>query len=207
VAILACYSGELAEGENVVAPIKSFGKPVGDILVRRPYVQLQALLDATQPAGRRYYWKSEYLAQVDAALCERVMEHAAKTPSPHSNTILFHIGGALNSLAEDYSPVGNRTARYVVNITGSWEQAEQDSLNIAWVRQAWADMRPFSTGGTYINFLTQDEGSERTHAALGQNLQRLAEIKAKWDPENVFRTNWNIQPAFVTDHHPEGVIA
>ena len=122
-AILACYSGEPAQGEAIVAPIKAFGKPIGDILVRRPYVQLQSLLDATQPAGRRYYWKSEYLPQVDPALCERVIEHAVKTPSPHSNTILFQIGGALNELAADYSPVGNRTARYVLNITASWEQA------------------------------------------------------------------------------------
>jgi FAD/FMN-containing dehydrogenase len=207
VAILACYSGDPAEGEKALAPIKSFGKPIGDILVRRPYSQLQALLDATQPAGRRYYWKSEYLAQVEPALCERVMAHVATMQSPHSNIILFQIGGALNSLGEAHSPAGNRTARYVVNITGSWEQAEQDSANIAWVREAWAEMRPFSTGGTYINFLTKDEGPDRTQAALGQGLLRLAEIKARWDPENVFRTNWNIQPARATDRPPERVIA
>jgi FAD/FMN-containing dehydrogenase len=207
VAILACYSGDPADGEQVVAPIKYFGKPIGDILVRRPYAQLQALLDATQPAGRRYYWMSEYLPRVDAALCERFMEHASKTPSPHSNTILFQIAGALNGMAEDHSPAGNRTARYVLNITGSWEQAEQDGANIAWVRESWAGMKRFSTGGTYINFLTQDEGSERTRAALGENLQRLAQVKARWDPENTFRTNWNIQPARVIDHQPERVIA
>lgn len=195
VAILACYSGEPSQGEAIVAPIKAFGKPVGDILVRRPYAQLQSLLDATQPAGRRYYWKSEYLPQVDPGLCERVIEHAIKTPSPHSNTILFQIGGALNELAADYSPAGNRTARYVLNITASWEQSEHDNANIAWAREAWADMRRFSTGGTYINFLTEEEVAGRTQAALGQNLQRLAQVKARWDPENVFRTNWNILPA------------
>jgi FAD/FMN-containing dehydrogenase len=195
VAMLACYSGDPAQGEKVVAPIKSFGQPIGDVLVRRPYVQLQALLDATQPKGRRYYWKSEYLAQIDPALCEQVMQHAARIQSPHSNVILFQLGGALNRRDDRYSAAGNRAARYVVNITASWEQPEQDGANIEWARNAWQDMKAFSTGGTYINFLTADEGPERTEAALGEAMQQLGAIKAKWDPDNAFRVNRNIQPA------------
>jgi hypothetical protein len=93
------------------------------------------------------------------------------------------------------NPYGNRDARYVLNIAGSWEQAGDDRANIEWAREAWTDMRPFSTGGTYINFLTEDEGAERIEAVIGKGLQRLAEVKAKWDPENVFRTNRNIKPA------------
>ncbi len=198
VAVLACYSGTPEEGEKVVAPIKSFGNPIGDVLVRRPYAQMQSLLDATQPKGRRYYWKSEYLLRIEPALCEKVVEHAARIRSPHSAVFLFQIEGALNKFKEEHSPVGNRDARYVLNITGSWEQADDDGANIAWAREAWTDMRPFSTGGTYINFLTEDEGLERIEAALGKGLQRLAEIKAKWDPENLFRTNRNIRPALNT---------
>lgn len=110
VAVLACYSGRPEEGEKAVAPIKSFGKPVGDVLVRRPYVQMQSLLDATQPKGRRNYWKSEYLSRIDSALCEKVIEHAARIRSPHSVVALFQIEGALNRLNEEYSPVGNRDA-------------------------------------------------------------------------------------------------
>jgi len=195
VAMLACYSGSAEEGEKAVAPIKSFGKPIGDVLVRRPYTQLQSLLDATQPKGRRYYWKSEYLSRIEPALCEKVIEHAARIRSPHSAVILFQLGGALNQLKEEHSPVGNRGARYVLNITGSWERAEDDQANIDWARNAWIDMKTFSTGGTYINFLTVDEGPERIEAALGGGLGRLAEVKAKWDPQNVFRTNRNIKPA------------
>jgi len=194
VAILACYSGKPEEGEEIVAPIKSFGNPVGDILVRRPYTQLQTLLDATQPKGRRYYWKSEYLPHIKPALCDKFIEHASKIPSPHSAVIFFQIGGALNQLKEEHSPVGNRGARYVLNIAGSWEQPETDKTNIEWVRAAWTDMKPFSTGGTYINFQTSDEGQDRMEAALGEALQELAAVKAKWDPENVFRTNRNIKP-------------
>ena len=195
VAMLACYSGDPESAEKAVAPIKSYGSPIGDVLVRRPYAQTQSLLDATQPKGRRYYWKSEYLPQIEPALCEKFIEHAARVPSPHSAMILFQIDGALNQLAEDHSPVGNRDARYVLNIAGSWEQAGDDAQNIGWTRDAWSDLRSFSTGGTYINFLTEDEGTERTEAALGKALRRLAEVKTKWDPENMFRTNRNIKPA------------
>lgn len=195
VALLACYSGDPDEGEQVVAPIKSFGEPIGDVLVRRPYAQMQTLLDATQPKGRRYYWKSEYLSSVEPALCEQVIEHAARIRSPHSAVILFQIGGALNRRGEEHSAAGNRDARYVLNVAGSWEQAAEDAEHIAWARDAWADMRSFSTGGTYVNFLTEDEGPERVKAALGTALARLAEVKARWDPQNVFRTNRNIEPA------------
>ncbi|MGV7223487.1 MAG: FAD-binding oxidoreductase [Nitrospinales bacterium] len=195
VAILACYSGDPEQGEKIVAPIKSFGKPIGDVLIRRPYVQLQSLLDATQPKGRRYYWKSEYLQHIERALCEKVIEHAEKITSPYSAVILFQLKGALNQLGEDHSPVGNRDARYVVNLASSWDKVDDDKINIEWAREAWTDMKPFSTGGTYVNFLTEDEGPERIEAALGNSLERLAEVKAKWDPENMFRTNRNIKPA------------
>jgi FAD/FMN-containing dehydrogenase len=195
VAVLACHSGSPEEGEQAVAPIKAFRQPVGDVLVRRPYAQMQALLDATQPKGRRYYWKSEYLPRIEPALCDRAIAQAARIRSPHSAVILFQIGGALDRLAEDHSPAGNRDARYVLNVAGAWEKADDDAANIAWAREAWSDLKAFSTGGTYINFLTEDEGPERTRAALGQGLERLAEVKAKWDPRNVFRTNRNVKPA------------
>jgi len=194
VALLACYSGRPEEGGKAVAPIKAFGRPIGDVLVRRPYAQMQSLLDATQPKGRRYYWKSEYLSRIEPALCEKFIEHAARIRSPHSAVILFQIEGALNQLREEHSPVGNRDARFVLNVAGSWEQPADDAANIEWARAAWNDMRRFSTGGTYINFLTEDEGPERIEAAIGKALVRLAEVKARWDPENFFRTNRNIKP-------------
>ena len=195
VIIGACYSGNLEEGEKIVNPIKSFGTPIADILVRRPYTQMQTLLDAANPKGRRYYWKSEYLPSIEQAFCEKFIEHAAKIQSPYSAAILVHLSGELNRFTDDHSPVGNREARYILNLAASWGQAEADVENIEWARQAWADMRRFSTGGTYINFLTEDEGPERLHAALGEGFDRLAKVKAKWDPENVFRINRNIKPA------------
>ena len=93
--------------------------------------------------------------------------------------ILFQVTGALNLLDEEHSPASNRQARYVLNITASWEQAGEDSMNIELAQVVWNDMKRFSTGGTYINFLTQDKGPERMKAVLGKALQRLAEVKAK----------------------------
>jgi FAD/FMN-containing dehydrogenase len=194
VALFVCYTGELSDGEKLVAPIKAFGSPVGDIVQRRSYVSQQSLLDATQPKGRRYYWKSEYLPRLDSDLLSITLQHARTIASPHSALILFPLDGALNRLPEDHSAVGNRDCAWVLNITASWEKADDDKANIDWARAAWRDMRGFSTGGTYVNFLTEEEGDERIRAAYGNNYERLAEIKSKWDPDNLFSMNKNIPP-------------
>ena len=194
VALFVCHSGNTSEGEKLVAPIKAFGSPVGDIVQRRPYISQQSLLDATQPKGRRYYWKSEYLPRLEPDLCATAIKHAEAIVSPHSAIILFPLEGALNRLPEDHSAVGNRNTAWVLNITASWEKAEDDKANIEWARAAWRDMRGFSTGGTYVNFLTEEEGDERIHAAYGSNYARLVELKSKWDPGNLFCMNKNILP-------------
>ena len=159
-----------------------------------PTPRLQGLLDGTQPKGRRYYWKSEYLAGIEPELCDTFTACAAKIPSPHSAVILFQLGGAINKLPNEHSPMGNRDARYVLNIGGSWEQPADDAANIGWARDTWNALKQYSTGGNYINFLTEDEGAERVEAALGAGMARLREVKAAWDPENFFRTNRNIKP-------------
>ena len=125
----------------------------------------------------------------------KAIEHAQRIVSPHSAILLFPVDGALNRLPEDHSAVGNRDAAFVLNIAASWENAEDDQANIDWSRAAWRDMRRFSTGGTYVNFLTEEEGDERIHAAYGKNYDRLVDVKTKWDPGNLFRTNKNIAPA------------
>ncbi len=192
--LVICYTGEVGAGEKLLAPVKAHGKPVGDIVQRRPYVTQQSLLDATQPKGRRYYWKSEYLPGYSKELFAKVIEHAARIPSPHSAVILFPLGKALGRLPNDHSAVGNRDARAVLNIASSWEKPEDDKTNVEWTRATWSDMRRFSTGGTYVNFLTEEDTGERIQAAYGANLDRLTEIKAAWDPDNLFRTNKNIAP-------------
>ena len=194
VVVVFCHSGRIEDGERLAAPLKAFGAPVGDVLQRRSYVSQQSLLDATQPKGRRYYWKSEFLPGFEPELLANAAEHAERIRSPHSAIVFFPIDGALNRLPEDHSAVGNRDARGVINVTAAWEKAADDAANIDWARAAWRDARRFSTGGTYINFLSEDEGDERTRAAYRDNYRRLAEIKTRWDPGNAFRVNKNIRP-------------
>jgi FAD/FMN-containing dehydrogenase len=192
VALFVCDTGPVKESARRVAPIKAFGSPVGDVIQARSYVSQQSLLDATQPKGRRYYWKSEYLPKLQPEILAKAIEHAGRMVSPHSVILLFPLDGPLNRLAESHSAVGNRDAVSVFNIAASWENTEDDKTNIEWARAAWADMRRFSTGGTYINFLTEEEGGERIHAAYRNNYERLVEVKRKWDPGNLFRINKNI---------------
>lgn len=193
VAVFVCHSGNLEEGEAIVAPLRAFGKPVADIVTRRPYLQMQKLLDATQPKGRRYYWKSHYLPGIDPAAVAVLIEHAARLPSPHSAILLFQLDGALAELPADHSPAGNRDAAFVLNIAGSWESAADDAANMRWARDCFEATRVFSTGGAYINFLTEDEGPERVEAAYGKAiLGRLATLKKRFDPDNLFRHTKNV---------------
>ena len=195
VAVFVCYSGEIEEGQRLIAPLKALGAAAGDVVQRRTYVSQQSLLDATQPKGRRYYWKSEYLSGHDPELLAAAAEHASRAVSPHSAIIIFPMDGPLNRLPPGHSAVGNRDAKSLVNITASWEKPADDAANIEWARAAWRDLRRFSTGGTYVNMLTDEEGDERIRAAYGANYERLAKVKAAWDPDNVFHVNKNVRPS------------
>jgi FAD/FMN-containing dehydrogenase len=194
IAFFVCDSGPIEEAERRASVLKQWGSPVGDVVQRRSYISQQKLIDATQPKGRRYYWKSEYLPGVDAELVPVMIEHLRRIASPFSGIVLFPIDGPLNRRPNDHSAVGNRETRVVLNITASWEHHEDDAKNIEWARAAWRDARRFSTGGTYINFLTEDEGEDRIHSAYGANYARLVDVKTKWDPGNLFRVNKNIAP-------------
>lgn len=194
VGIVLCHSGPVEQAEADVSAIIHHGSPVGSVVQRRSYVSQQSILDATQPNGRRYYWKSEYLPGLDSDLLRSYRDYGERIESPHSAILLFQVGGAVADLPEDHSPMGNRDARYVLNITASWEGAEEDERHIGWARDAWASMRGFSTGGTYVNFLTEDDGIDRIRDAYGAHYDRLVEVKTRWDPANVFNANKNIAP-------------
>jgi FAD/FMN-containing dehydrogenase len=194
VVMFACYSGKVEEGEKLLAPLKAFGKPVGDILQRRTYVSQQSLIDATQPKGRRYYWKSEYMSGIGPDLFKELIKAGSAVVSPHSAMILFPMGGAIGQHHNGHSAVGNRNANYVFNVNAGWDRPEDDAANIEWARSSWRNLKRFSTGGTYINFLTEEETGDRIQAAYGANFERLARVKAAWDPNNMFRANKNIVP-------------
>jgi FAD/FMN-containing dehydrogenase len=194
--IAVCYSGPLEEGEELVAPIKRCGRPLVDTIGRKPFTAHQQFLDSGQPFGRRYYWKSDYFDALPEAADGTLIEHAIAITSPHSAVLCMHLGGAAARRPAGETAVGNRAAEYVLNMQGAWEERAEDATHIAWARDFWSAMQPFSSGGTYVNFLTEDADEERLRAAYGAELHAgLARIKAKYDPDNLFRSNQNIRPA------------
>ena len=190
-----CYSGDLDDVGDAVGPIRALGRPVFDLLGERPYVEVQSYLDATEPKGAHHYWKTEYVAELSDGLLTTARDVFAECPVPDGEIGFLHLGGALNEHAEDDGVVGNRDARFAVGVKGYWQAAEPNADTFQrWVRDGWRRVRPFSTGRTYINFQTADEDEQRIRATYGANFDRLVRIKAKYDPENVFRSNRNIRP-------------
>jgi len=192
--ILACHVGPLEDAFKDLAPLKAFGKPVADILIERNYADLQTLLDATAPNGRHYYWKSEWVSEISAGLIENLLERVKLVPTPHSLIAFFQVGGAIADLPSDATAVGNRDSSFNLNIQAAWDEGPKEP-NIAWARETWQALRPFSTGGTYVNFLTEDEIQARMGEAYREGHERLRKVKKQWDPTNFFRTNHNILPA------------
>jgi len=195
-AMAICFSGASAAAAEVLAPIRALGDPVFDLLTERPYTEMQSLLDATEPKGEHYYWRTEYAAELTDELLANQRGLAAACPIPAGQIGFLHIGGALNEHAADDGAVGNRDARYACGVIGAWSPGESRADQYRrWVRDAGESMRPFSTGGSYINFQTDDEAEARVRASYGANYDRLAALKRRYDPENVFRSNRNVPPS------------
>jgi FAD/FMN-containing dehydrogenase len=192
-AMAICYSGERATADRALTPIRALGEPVFDLVGPQPYAQVQSYLDDSEPKGNHYYWKTEFLGELDDELLSRARALYAACPSPGAQLGLLHLAGALNDRAADDGAVGNRGARYAIGANGMWEPGEPGAdVGRAWVRSTWEQLRPFSTGGNYVNFQTADDDAARIAAAYGANLRRLREIKATHDPDNLFRMNRNI---------------
>jgi FAD/FMN-containing dehydrogenase len=194
-AMAVCYSGDLDKVDEALAPIRALGNPVFDVLAEQPYIQVQSYLDATEPKGNHYYWKTEYLAELSDEFLSVWRDLAAECPIPEAQIGLLHLGGALGEREGDDGAVGNRDARYACGVIGSWEPGEPGADGFpGWVRDAWQRIRRFSTGGNYINFQTADEDEDRVRATYGAQFDRLVDVKTKYDPRNLFRSNRNIRP-------------
>jgi FAD/FMN-containing dehydrogenase len=192
VGLLACHSGPDVEAD--LAPLRALGDPIADLVTEKPYTDQQSMLDGMEPKGNHYYWKTEYLAGLSNHFLDTFRDSALKVSSPLSESIIIHLAGALNERADDDGAVGNRDARYMTAFAGQWSADAPADEHVAWVREAWRSVRPFSTGGNYLNFQTADEDEERVRATYGTNFDRLVEVKEEYDPENFFRSNRNIRP-------------
>jgi hypothetical protein len=153
------------------------------------------MFDAAVPPGWGYYWKSHYLPPLSDAAIDAMVGMAWQKTSPTSFAMLFHLGGAIGEGADDSSAASGRDAAHALNINASWEQGGPQHADIGWCREYFAAMQPYATGGVYVNFVHNDEGEARVRAAYGDRYDRLARIKSRYDPDNVFRSNQNIKPA------------
>jgi FAD/FMN-containing dehydrogenase len=199
VAIACCYAGAVEEGERVVRDLRRFGTPLVDLFAPRPYAAFQSALDDTVLHGWHYYWKAADLAGLSDDAISVIADHAYAARSPRSYSAMFHMRGAVARVAQDATAYAGRDVTHNIVIDAVWlpeESVAHAAAETAWVRRFFRDLEPHRADGVYVNFLDADDDSSRVREAYGdRTYRRLAEVKAKYDPDNVFRHNKNIRPA------------
>jgi FAD/FMN-containing dehydrogenase len=197
VAVALCYAGPVEAGQALVRPLREFAEPAIDLIGPLPYTALQSMFDATAPHGIHAYWKTAYLNDLGDAVIDTALEHVSRTSalSPFAVVHIHQVGGAVGRVDKDETAFTHRSEPYILNIVGLWMAQEEPASHIAWARTFSEDVRPFSAGAEYVNFLA-DEGKDRVKAAYGPGTyERLAGLKKRYDPDNLFRLNQNILPA------------
>ncbi|MDZ7801130.1 MAG: FAD-binding oxidoreductase [Trueperaceae bacterium] len=191
--VVWCYTGPPERADEVFAPVAAFGEPLLHGVHAMPFPALQSAFDGLYPPGQQWYWRADFFDELrDEAIAAHV-EHAATMPTMQSTMHLYPIDGAAHDVANEATPWSYRQANWAQVIVGVDPDPSKASLLAEWTKRYWQALHPHSAGGAYVNML-MDEGQERVRAAYGDNYPRLARIKARYDPENLFRVNQNIQP-------------
>jgi FAD/FMN-containing dehydrogenase len=188
------YAGDPRQGEPLIEPLRKFGTPVGEHVGVQPYTTWQQAFDPLLTPGARNYWKSHNFSTLKDGLFDTVIDYIDKLPSPQCEIFFGALGGATTRPTPESTAYAHRDAQFVMNVHGRWEDPTDDKRCIAWARDFFNASAPFASGGVYVNFLTADEG-DRVRTAYGPNYDRLAQVKRKYDPDNLFRMNQNIKPA------------
>ncbi len=194
VVLALIYAGDPKQGEPLIEPLRKFGTPLGEHVGVQPYVAWQQAFDPLLTAGARNYWKSHNFSTLKDELFDIVIEYIGTLPSPQCEIFFGAIGGATTLPAPDSAAYAHRDAKFVMNVHGRWDDPADDKRGISWSRDFFNASAPFASGGAYVNFLTADE-VDRVRSAYGPNYDRLAQVKRKYDPNNLFRMNQNIEPA------------
>jgi FAD/FMN-containing dehydrogenase len=187
------YAGEMAAGEKAFESLRAFGKPIADVVGPVSFAAFQQGFDPLLTPGARNYWKSHNFAQMSDEAIDTILEYAGKLPSPASEIFVAHLGGATSRVPADATAYPHRDAEFVLNVHTRWERSQDDETCVDWARDFFDATAGFSTGGVYVNFVS--DGEERVEAAFGGNYERMAKLKRRFDPENVFRVNQNVAPA------------
>lgn len=193
VILLGCYTGPVEQGEAALAPLRSIGKPLADLSGRMKWTEAQKFLDADYPNGLLYYWKSTYLNRLDEEVIGVLNGHAARRPSPESSIDVWFLGGAVSRVPLTATAFAQRNQPIMIGIEANWHDPQKSEENIAWARALYQDLQRFSDGGSYLNFAGfLEEKDALLRGAYGANLERLEQVKAKYDPENLFPGMLNI---------------
>jgi FAD/FMN-containing dehydrogenase len=187
------YAGPLHDGEKLLRPLREFGPPLADTFQPMPYNAAQRMADFLWPPGLNNYWKSSYLRTLSDAAIDVFVDFFSRVPSKRTVIVLEHYGNsAWGRVPDSATAFGSRTWQYNFVVTSAWSDPEDAERNISWTRALFEAIRPYAAPGAYLNYLGGDEGPEGLKAAYGEKLGRLAALKTKFDPTNLFRLNQNI---------------
>jgi FAD/FMN-containing dehydrogenase len=190
-----CYAGPLEEGKKAAAALQTLGAPIADITGPMPFVGWQSAFDPLLTPGARNYWKSHSFKSLEDGNIAVLLDAVAKLPTPECEVFVGNLGGAVNKKPADATAYPHRDVNFIVNVHTRWQTAAEDEKCIAWARTLFDAMTPFATGGVYVNFMPDDETQRVQSGAYGPNYAKLAKLKSKYDPKNMFRTNQNITPS------------
>jgi FAD/FMN-containing dehydrogenase len=193
--LLLAYNGPPDQGEHVLRPLRTLGTPIADTVSPISYIALQSIVEGFNPAGLRNYWKTSYVNELSDEAIDLLIERYQGVPSPQTHVVLYTLGGAVGRVADEATAVSYRNARHIALIVGMWADPEADEMNLRWIRECHAAVQLFTTTGFYVNYEADAAGDRIKDAYGAAKFQRLASIKAKHDPNNLFRLNQNIPPA------------
>ncbi len=188
-----CYSGDLATGEKVIAPIRNFSKPLADQVKAMPYVKLQTGADEANAAGRNYYIKSGFVENVEPGLLDSLLVGYSADPGRATVVVLQQLGGAIGRVRNDATAFPHRGAKFDLLVLGGWDDASQNERHTAWIKGYWSALESY-TKGFYFN-TTVGDSQEKVRANFGANYPRLVKLKDRYDPGNLFHLNANVQPS------------
>ena len=193
-----CHAGDLAAGAAAAAPFRAIGTPIADVVGPTPFAGWQTAFDPLLTAGERNYWKSHDFVEISDGLIDVLLDAVRRLPSPQCEVFIGHLGGAINRVPVEATAYPHRSVEFVMNVHTRWSQPSEDARCVGWARGLYDAAAPFSTGGVYVNFMPDDEAQRVRAGAYGPNYDRLARIKATYDPKNLFRMNQNVPPASTT---------
>jgi FAD/FMN-containing dehydrogenase len=191
--IVWCYTGSMDQVEKTFQPIRHFRAPVFELVGPMPYPILQSLFDAIYPPGLQWYWKADFVNELSDEAIVLHRKYGSELPTMHSAMHLYPINGAAHRVGKNDTPWAYRDATWAQVIVGVDPDPANKARIIAWAREYWDALHPFSAGGAYVNFM-MEEGEDRVKATYRENYGRLVTIKNKYDPTNLFRMNQNITP-------------